>query len=164
MSESLIPAEAYDMIGKVTGTRSGVVFAKEAQRFAAAVGDLNPIYFEEEAAKAQGYKGIVAPPMFLAQVTQGVTRIDNLNVDGLAAGGNRRDVPLNVSRVMAGGEEIEFFEPIYPGDTISMETKVVSIEEKEGRSGRFVIVTRASHCTNQDGVLVGIITTQSITR
>lgn len=164
MTEPLVPPEAYDMIGKVVGTRSGVVFEKEAQRFAAAVGDLNPIYFDDEAAKAQGYKGIVAPPMFLPQVAGGVTRIDQLTVDGLAASGNRRDVPLNVSRVMAGGEEIEFFEPIYPGDTITMETKVVSIEEKEGRSGRFVIVTRASDCTNQEGVLVGIITTQSITR
>lgn len=164
MPEPLAPPEAYDMIGKLVGTRSGVVFEKEAQRFAAAVGDLNPIYFEDEAAKAQGYKGIVAPPMFLSQVAQGVTRVDQLTVDGLASGGNRRDVPLNVHRVMAGGEEIEFFQPIYPGDTITMETKVVAIEEKEGRSGRFVIVTRASDCTNQDGTLVGIITTKSITR
>ncbi len=164
MPKELIPPEAYDMIGKVLGTRSGVVFEKEAQRFAAAVGDYNPIYFEDEAAKAQGYKGVVAPPMFLSQVAQGVTRVDNLTTDGLAAGGNRRDVPLNVHRVMAGGEEIEFFEPIYPGDIITMETKVLAIEEKEGRSGRFVIVTRASDCTNQDGVLVGINTTKSITR
>ena len=77
------------MIGKVVGTRSGVVFEKEAQRFAAAVGDLNPIYFDDEAAKAQGYKGIVAPPMFLPQVPGGVTRVDQLTVDGLAASGNR---------------------------------------------------------------------------
>ncbi len=164
MPESLVPPEAFEMIGKVVGTQSGVVFEKEAQRFAAAVGDLNPVYFDDEAAKAQGYRGIVAPPMFLPQVTQGVTRVDNLTTDGLAAGGNRRDVPLNVHRVMAGGEEIEFREPIYPGDTITSETKVVSIEEKEGRSGSFVIVTRASECTNQDGTVVGIITTKSITR
>ena len=164
MPEPLVPESSYAMIGQVVGTSSGVVYAKEAQRFAAAVGDLNPIYFDDDAARAQGYKGITIPPMFLPQVTQGVTRIDNLTEDGLAAGGNRRDVPLNVHRVMAGGEEIEFLQPVYPGDEITTETKVSAIEEKEGRSGRFVIITREARCTNQDGALVAVITTKSISR
>jgi len=39
MEESLITPEAQAMIGKEVGRQTGVVYPKEAQRFAAAVGE-----------------------------------------------------------------------------------------------------------------------------
>jgi acyl dehydratase len=153
MEESLITPEAKAMIGQEVARQSGVVSRKEAQRFAAAVGDLNPLYFDDEAARAQGYRDVITPPLFLSHVLQGVTRLDALRPDGVPAeaGG---DLPLRAQRLMAGGEEYEFLEPIYPGDTISATTRIQNIEEKSGRSGGFVLVTRETVYTNQDGVLV----------
>ncbi|HWO93461.1 MAG TPA: MaoC family dehydratase N-terminal domain-containing protein, partial [Dehalococcoidia bacterium] len=81
--ESIVTPEARAMIGKETGSAQGVVYLKEAQRWAAAVGDLNPIYWDEEAAKAQGYRTIPIPPMFLPVVLAGVTRLDSLREDGI---------------------------------------------------------------------------------
>jgi hypothetical protein len=34
------------------------------RRFAEAIGETNPIYFEESAARAAGYRSVVAPPTF----------------------------------------------------------------------------------------------------
>ena len=51
MSESLITAEARAMIGRELPTLTGRVNRKEFQRWAVAVKDLNPLYFDEEFAK-----------------------------------------------------------------------------------------------------------------
>jgi acyl dehydratase len=153
MEESLITPEARAMIGQPVGRKTGVVSAKEAQRFAAAVGDLNPLYFDDAAARAQGYKGAIAPPMFLPQVLQGVTTLDSLREDGVPIEGGS-DIPLRAQHLMAGGEDYEFLAPLYPGDRITAATHIENIEEKRGRSGRFVLMTRATVYTNQDGVTV----------
>ena len=151
--ESLITPEAQAMIGKEVGRKTGVVYPKEAQRFAAAVGDLNPLYFDDEAARARGYEGVIAPPMFLPHVLHGVSHLDSLREDGVPLQGGS-DIPLRAERLMAGGEDYEFLAPLYPGDTITAETRIQNIEEKSGRSGRFVLVTRETLYTNQDGVVV----------
>ncbi len=153
MEESLITPEAKAMEGKEIGRKTAPVLLKEAQRFAAAANDLNPLYFDEEVAKAAGYRGIIAPPMFLPQVTQGVTRLDTLLPDGIASmpGAN---LPLRAERRMAGGEAYEFLAPLYPGDTLTAVTVIGSIEEKAGRSGPFVLVTLETVYTDQDGATV----------
>ena len=141
------------MIGKETGSRTGVVHLKEAQRFAASVGDLNPLYFDDDFARAQGYAGVIAPPMFLPHVLNGVSRLDSLRVDGVPLEGGS-DIPLRADRLMAGGEEYEFLSPLYPGDTIHAKTRIQNIEEKNGRSGKFVLITRETLYANQDGLAV----------
>jgi acyl dehydratase len=153
MEESLITPEAKAMIGKQVGLQTGIVYPKEAQRFAAAVGDLNPLYFDDETARAQGYRGVIAPPMFLPQILQGVTQLDAVREDGVPLEGGS-DIPLRAERLMAGGEDYEFLAPIYPGDSITAQTHIQNIEEKSGRSGRFVLITRETHYTNQDGSVV----------
>lgn len=153
MEESLITPEAKAMIGKQVGLQTGIVYPKEAQRFAAAVGDLNPLYFDDETARAQGYRGVIAPPMFLSQILQGVTRLDAVREDGVPLEGGS-DIPLRAERLMAGGEDYEFLAPIYPGDSITAQTHIQNIEEKSGRSGRFVLITRETQYTNQDGTVV----------
>ncbi len=155
MAESLITPEALAMVGRETGGQTGAVYKKEFQRWAAAVNDLNPLYFDEQIAKSHGYRDVVMPPLFLSQVMQGVTRLENLRPDGIPGGGGRRgDIPLKAERRMAGGEETEYYEPIYPGDVLTSVSKLASIEEKEGRSGPFVLMTRETVYTNQDGVVV----------
>ena len=72
------------MVGRPLGEpRSAVVSRREAQRYARAVGDLSPIYFDEDAARAAGYDGLVAPPTFVGHaVVEGGT-LDDVRTDGL---------------------------------------------------------------------------------
>lgn len=151
--ESLITDEARAMIGVVTRRQRGEVSLMEAQRWAAAVGDRNPIYFDDAAARAVGYRGIVTPPLFLPHALHGVVDLSHLRADGIPVV-QGVSVPLKVSRTLFGGEELEFFLPVYPGDTIEAETRVVAIEEKEGSKGPFVLTTTETTYTNQDGDVV----------
>lgn len=152
--ESLIPPEAWAMVGEALGEATmGVIYAKETQRFAHAVGDHNPIYFDEEAAREAGYEGLVCPPTYLGYATVGSEPLSELRPDGLWKGG-RQSVPLRVKRVMFGGEEWDFLKPVLVGDTISAVNRVKNLEEKSGSSGRFVLMTRETTYTNQRGETV----------
>jgi hydroxyacyl-ACP dehydratase HTD2-like protein with hotdog domain len=65
---------------------------------------------------------------------------------------------------MAGGENIIFYLPAYHRDEIKMVRTLDSIVEKEGRSGRFVLVTLRGVYRNQDHDLVAEATTSIIAR
>ena len=75
---SLIPDEARAMIGRETGRASGRVVKQEFQRWAAAVKDRNPLYFDAGFARAHGYRDVVAPPLYVQYVTLGVTDLTTL--------------------------------------------------------------------------------------
>ena len=152
--EPLVTPEAKAMIGMETRRDVGVVYQKEARRWAAAVGDLNPRYFDEDAAAEQGFRDTPIPPLFVSHVMLGVTIRDGLRHDGIPSRGGG-DIPLrNADRRMAGGEDYEFLAPIYPGDTLTAVSRIANIEEKTGRSGRFVLMTRETTYTNQHGEVV----------
>lgn len=152
--ESLIPEAARAMIGQTIGTPvHGDVLQKETQRYAHAVGDENPLYFDAEYARAAGYRDIIAPPLYVEIFQLDSVPLSELRKDGISKA-RQAPIPLKVNRVMAGGEAVEFFEPIYPGDTLRGETRLVSVSEKTGRSGPFVLVERETTYTNQDGIVV----------
>jgi acyl dehydratase len=152
--ESLIPPEAWQMVGEALGeATTGTIYAKETQRFAHAVGDHNPIYFDEEAARAAGYEGLVCPPTYLGYATVGSEPLSQLRADGLWKGG-RQAIPLKVKRTMFGGEEWDFLLPVLVGDIVFAVSRVKSLEEKSGSSGRFVLITRETTYTNQRGETV----------
>jgi len=151
---SLIPDEAKAMIGSEAGRASGRVVKQEFQRWAAAVKDRNPLYFDADFARAHGYRDVVMPPMYLSHVTHGVADLDTLRPDGIPGGGGG-DLPLpHTPRRMAGGENITWHHPVYDGDELTSVRVIEKIEEKHGRSGDFVLVTSRTSYVNQDGVTV----------
>jgi acyl dehydratase len=162
--EGLIPEETKGLIGELLSEPlSGVITAKEAQRFALAADDLNPLYFDEEAAKAAGHRTTLVPPIFLAWSLAPARPVSEVREDGLYKSAGRR-VALNVKRVMFGGEDWEFFEPVYAGDRITSETRLKSLEEKHGSSGPFVLQMTETTYTNQDGRVVAKAIGRSIAR
>ena len=90
---SLIPDEARARIGSETARASGRVVKQEFQRWAAAVKDRNPLYFDADFARAHGYRDVIAPPLYVQYVTLGVTDLATLRPDG-TPGGQAGDIPL----------------------------------------------------------------------
>jgi acyl dehydratase len=162
--EPLIPPEAAAKVGTVVARRTGVVNVKEFQRWAASVKDRNPLYFDAEYARAHGYRDVIAPPMYLQHVTLGVADLDGLRPDGTSGEGTGNLTFPRAPRRMAGGEDNTFHAPVYDGDVITSERRIHAIEEKRGRSGRFVLVTWKTTYTNQRGELVGEQTFSMIAR
>ncbi len=150
MSDSLIPAESLARIGDVmSGPVTVVIDQREAQRYAFAVGDENPIYFDEVAAQAAGYRTLVAPPTYVSHAVVQPRSASNLRADGMYRDGS--GVQLRVNRMMFGGEEWDFLEPVCIGDEITATTRLAALDQKEGRKGPFVRQVRETTFVNQFG-------------
>jgi acyl dehydratase len=165
-TESLIGDEAWAAIGTELGRAVGTVVKKEFQRWAAAVGDRNPLYFDEDYALANGYRDVVMPPMYLAHVTGGVVDLDELRPDGipLRSGGSGAVQLPKCPRRMAGGDDITFLEPVYAGDVITSVRTLEGLEEKTGRTGAFVLMHFRTTYTREDGVVVAETASSLIAR
>jgi acyl dehydratase len=163
MTVSLVPEATRALIGTTIGQPlTATITAKEAQRFALAADDRNPLYFDEAAARAAGYRTTLVPPIFLAWSLTPPRPLEDVRTDGLYHGGTR--IALNVKRVMFGGEEWDFVQPVYAGDTITSTTALKALDEKEGSSGPFVLQTTETTYTNQDGEVVARARGLSIAR
>ena len=57
---------------------------------------------------------------------------------------------------MAGGQEVEVFEPVRPGDVLTLTTAVLDIYEKQGRSGRLIFQVSRETYSNQRGEQVAV--------
>lgn len=153
VNESLIPDETRAQVGAtVAGPVSVRIDARESQRYALAVGDENPVYFDEGAAQAAGHRTIIAPPTFITHAIVRPRALAELRVDGLWDEPSR--VRLDVERIMFGGEEWDFVEPVCVGDTITAETRLADLDQKEGSKGPFVRVVRETTFINQTGAVV----------
>jgi len=129
----------------------GEVTALMFQRYAIAVDDLNPIYFDDDAARAAGHPGIVAPPNFLTAVLgweagppQGELLEDGTEkkvlipeIDGL--------------RLMGGGQELTFAQPVRPGDVVTARRKLVDLYQREAKFGLLTFAVSDIVYTNQRG-------------
>jgi acyl dehydratase len=161
---SLIDAESASRVGTVAATATGEVNRREWQRWAAAVGDDNPLWFDPEYARAQGYRDVICPPLYLQYAILGVTPLDGLRPDGSSGAVSGSLAFPRAPKRMAGGESTRFHRPAYHRDEIEMARTIESIVEKQGRSGRFVLVTWHTVYHNQLSELIAEATTSMIAR
>ncbi len=153
MTASLIPEETMNRVGELLADPVEVLIdGRESQRYALAVGDNNPVYFDESVAAAAGHRTIIAPPTFITHAIVPPRANEQLREDGLWRDG--QGVRLQVARMMFGGEEWDFLEPVCVGDRITAETRLADLDQKEGSKGPFVRVVRETTFTNQDGQVV----------
>jgi acyl dehydratase len=136
------------------------VTARDIRRYALAIDDPNPIYYDENAAKKGKYGGFVAPPGFVYWATHGENldmRAKDLEVDGLTPGAflGIPEIP-NIWSLgwVRGGEELEFVEPLRVGDRVSVTCKLLNVYEKEGKSGKLVFLNSEHVYRNQKGELL----------
>lgn len=162
--DSLIDADTAARVGTVAATASGAVIRRDWQRWAVAVGDENPLWFDPEYARANGYRDVICPPLYLQYAILGVTSLSGLRPDGSSGAVSGSLTFPKAPRRMAGGESFTFHQPAYHGDEIEMMRTIESITEKDGRSGRFVLVTWHTVYHNQDRDLVAEATTSMIAR
>ena len=164
MTESLIDPETAARVGTVAATATGEVIRRDWQRWAAAVGDDNPLWFDPDYARANGYRDAICPPLYLQYTILGVAPLSSLRPDGSSGGVSGSLSFPNAPRRMAGGESTTFHLPSYHRDEIEMVRTISSIVEKDGRSGRFVLVTWHTVYRNQNRELVVEATTSMIAR
>ena len=119
--------------------------------FARAIGDDNPLYRDPAAARAAGYRDVIAPPTLLCETNQYVDR--PRDEEGYI--GHLWKLPVGPCRQVRGGNAYEFFKPVYPDDVVQAEWEIVDMAERTSGSGApMLIVTSMARYTNQDGELL----------
>jgi acyl dehydratase len=109
-------------------------------RFVEALGDPNPIYVDEEAARAAGYPAVVAPPTF--PVVLAVNERFRHSLD------------LGTRSLLHGEQQIEYGRPIVAGDRITVKTRVADVQERAGASGPMDILVLEDEGRDASGALV----------
>ncbi len=155
MSEAeTLPDEIRALIGRESPPVTVAVDAEQIRRFADAIGDPNPLYYDEDYARSKGFRSIIAPPTFLTTIGRWPWQ--------------RRDETLfriPYGRVAIHGEqEYEWFRPVQAGDVITMTSRIVDIYEKAGRTGRMLFVVTESRYVNHFGELVAVARSTGIRR
>ncbi len=148
----MLSEEVTKLIGKSGDTIIMEVEKGAIKKYADAVEDFNPIYWNDEYAKNSRYGAIIAPPGFFGWPTQwskqGPT-ITKLREELLAA-----MAKAGYGRVLDGGIEYEFFCPVRAEDTLAALPKIISISERETKAGNLVFSVIETTYTNQNGDLV----------
>ncbi|MFQ5886291.1 MAG: MaoC family dehydratase N-terminal domain-containing protein, partial [Anaerolineae bacterium] len=148
---------------KEMGSRTGdPVLARDIRRYALAIDDPNPTYYDEEAARKGKYGVVVAPPGYVAWATGNASierRVGELTEDGFSRGAFLA-IP-GIPHVwtlgwVRGGEEYEFYKRVRVGDRITVRYKITDIRERESRSGRLVFITTEHRYTNQEDELLAV--------
>ena len=140
-------AQAFldSLIGPLGEEVTTLVEFGAVRRMALCMEDLDPIHFDEAAAQARGYRGVVAPwpLLWLYFFTCSIYE---------------HDFPFGKATVH-GADEYEFHEPMVVGDVITIRTAMVEAKLKHGRSGRLGQVVSERCFTNQRGELCAVLRT-----
>lgn len=145
--------EALDLLGKEMTFQTSHSLGKGIiRRFAATMGDKNPLYWDDEYAKKSPYGGITAPPTLLFELTYDLQAA--IGEDGLYSGFKEwLGCEVNLQRA---GNDYEMVQPVSPDDIVSLRRKVVDVTEKQGKKGKFAFLTTEVTYANQRGELLGI--------
>ena len=144
--DSTLPEDVLAMIG-VEKIRQYDVTKRDIRRFSQAIGETNPIHFDEDYAKSSRYGTIVAPPLFCQMFTFEDVPADQLPDDGSPI---EIDVPLPARRTVGGASSYEIFQPVKAGDRITVKSSLRDVFAKEGRSGRLYFVVVETEFSNQE--------------
>ncbi len=128
------------LIGRESEPVSHDVEKGAIRRLAEALGDPNPLYVDEEAAKQAGHPGVLAPPTFPVVLTVN----DRF----------RHSLDLGTRSLLHGEQQFEYFRPIAAGDRITVKSRVADVQEKAGPSGPMDVLVIEDEGRRPDGELV----------
>ena len=122
------------LVGHETEPEQVVIAAGDIRAFADAIGDTNPIFHDESAAKQAGFAHIPVPPSFITR----------LRVPFAEAGLD----PLH-SQILHGEQEYAYTRPLLSGDTVVGRHRIGSI--KQSGRGDLAIMTLEQFVDDLDG-------------
>ena len=146
------PLTAVDTskIGKTYSPFEYEVGREKIREYANAVGELNPVHHDREAARAAGFRDVVAPPMFA--VVYSAPAVGPAIFDP--------EVGINFAMMVHGSQEFVWGEPVCAGDAITTANEFKDYSEKDCK--KFFVFESVS--TNQDGQEVCRATWTNIVR
>jgi acyl dehydratase len=123
------------------------VSREKIREYVAAIGDRSPVHSDAAAARALGYRDVIAPPTFAAVFAMTPIRRALGDPDWPKPPG------LSVTRILHGEQSFEFRRPIVPGDHLLIQCIVDDVHEKNGLV--FLIVATRVDSRSGEPILEG---------
>ncbi len=140
-------------IGAETEVREIKVEAGMVRLFCQAIGETNPIYLDDAAARIAGYRAIPTPPTYASVLSNLAPPKKDLVLDVLGA---------DLGRMLHGEQGFTQFAPIFVGDRVRLRQRIVDIYDKKGGALEFVVLE--TDVANQDDALCARMRTVAVLR
>jgi acyl dehydratase len=126
------------------------VSREKIREFADAIGDTNPVYRDQDAARAAGHPDVIAPPTFITVVN--IPAVNTVVADPALG--------LDYSRMVHGLQSFTYTRPVRAGDVLAL---TVTIDDIMDRAGNDFLTVRAE-VNAADGELVCTTSAQLVVR
>ena len=139
-------------IGHALGTSVLPIDRTRLRFFAKAIGETDPVYLDEAAARAAGHADLPAPPTFLfaAELDSGAT--DRLLAD--------LDVPITT--ILHGEQRFRYYRTACAGDVVTVDSHIADLYDK--KDGALEFIVKESRAVNQRAELVAELRTVIVVR
>lgn len=122
----LLDDQVLSNIGKSEPPQKQLATRRDIRKYAVATGQRLRKFLD----------GDEAPPLFHIALFWDIVPLDELLPDGLSVDPLLPEFPLK--RAMAGGWNIQYYRPIYPGDELAAQRTLSNIYEKSGSKGPLI--------------------------
>jgi acyl dehydratase len=110
------------------------------RRFADALGDPNPLYQDEAAARASGFSNLLAPPTFPAVLAMNEKF--------------RHSLDLGTRSILQSEQVIEYGRQVVAGDRVTVKSRVADVGERPGASGPMDVLVLEEEGRDDQGELL----------
>lgn len=107
--------------------------------FAKATGQTDPVYTDEDAARAAGLPALPVPPTFLFC----------LEMDAPDPGALRNQLGIDIAKILHGEQRFRYHRMAFAGDRLTFEQRVADLYDRRGGALEFMV--RETRVTNQRG-------------
>lgn len=143
-SEAMADHARHPLVGLQLAGATLFVERGKVRELALALGEDDPVFRDEAAARAAGFERIPAPPTFTTTIAH-----------WLGADMGIGELGLDLRRLLHGEASWEYLAPVYVGDELRAERCVTDVTTRDGkRGGTMTLVTVTTDFINQDGTTV----------
>jgi acyl dehydratase len=140
------------LVGRNFAPHTALVEPGRLRLFAKAIGETRPEYIDEDAARAAGHPGLLAPPTFAACLSLDVP-------DPFAW---LREAGVDIARMLHAAQGFRYFAPVHAGDRLTFASRIERVFEKKG--GALTFIVKETDVTNQHDVRVVELRTTVVVR
>ena len=131
---------------------SATVEAGKVKLFCTAIGEEDPIYQNEAAAKKAGYPKVPVAPTFLQALTN----------EDPEKGALLKLINVDIGLILHGEQHYDYLAPVFVGDKVTCQQKIVDIYDKKGGALWFIVSETAMK--NEAGKMVAKATGITVVR
>lgn len=130
-------------IGKKYGCVTVDVEKGRLRFFAKAIGETDPVYTDEAAARLAGYAALPVPPTYFFCLQM---------LDAPDPTAWLGEIGVDLRHILHGEQSFEYLAMAFAGDRLTFESTITDIYDKKGGALNFIVTQTSVH--NQGGVLV----------